>query len=145
MSWINFNLIHSDLASLIRNNVPALTAVFQEADERDIRFDECPLADVRLRQCRPQIRAGQDYYVEVYLDIEIISFSLKNNDDAATVRDSVLSSVIDTVRANSKFSGQLLTSRIDNIEFGLTSDEEQGNFVAGAVVTIMAEAYADRS
>lgn len=145
MSWLNYAQIQADLRSLIETQVTAFNAVLANADERDIHFNNMPLCDVRLTQCRPEIRAGRDYYVFTSFEIEIVAHSLQSQGAAASVRDSLLASTLDAIRDNSAFSASVETSRVGAIGFAFASDEKTGAFVAAATFEVITESYVDRS
>src|SRR5210317_1280115 len=107
MAWVNFNQIHSDLVNLLCDNVPEAQLVKKEADARDYSFHNMPLIDVRLSTSENEVRAGRDYYVFVTFDVQVTAHDLSGFDEAATLRDSVLATAMDTVRNNDSFSASL--------------------------------------
>lgn len=145
MTWIAYNTVHNDLKNLIRSGVADFNEVFKNADERDVNFNVMPMCDVRLAETDPQIRAGQDYYEFTTFDVEIVAHSLQSQDDAASVRDALLSSTLDVIRSNSAFSAVIQTSRIGSVKFAFASDEKTGAFVAAATFQVITESYVDRS
>ena len=145
MTWNQYNTIHSDLKNLIETQVTGFNAVLKNADDRDINFNKMPLCDVRLVETNPEIRAGRDYYEYVTLEVEIVAHSLKSQDDAASVRDSLLSAAMEAVRAQAAFSASIQTSRLGPVSFMFASDEKTGAFVAGATFRVITESFVDRS
>lgn len=151
MTWIAYNTVHADLKTLIETVSVAhdqgagFNKVFKNADERDVNFGVMPMADVRLVETDPQIRAGRDYYEFTTFEVEIVAHSLQSQDDAASVRDALLSATLDAVRGNSAFSAVISTSRIGPVKFAFASDEKTGAFVAAATFQVITESYVDRS
>ena len=145
MAWINFNQIQSDLVNLLDTQVTRAKLVKKEADERDYAFHNMPLIDVRLRESQPEVRAYRDYYVFITFDVQVTANDLSGYDEAATLRDTVLSDAIDAVRNNAHFSASLESSRVGLVEFNNAKDDDTGAFMAAATFQVMAEAFVDRS
>ncbi len=122
----------------------SIKLVKKEADERDYVFHNMPLVDVRLKDSQNEVRAGRDYYVFVTFEVQITTFDLSDFNEAATLRDTILSAVVDVVRNNANFSSQLETSRIGLISFSNAKDEDSGAFMSAATVEVIAEAFIDR-
>jgi hypothetical protein len=102
------------------------------------------MADVRLVEGDPEIRAGQDYYVFTTFEIEVVAHSLSSHSEAASVRNGLLSSTIDALRDNARTISSLIeTSRIGPIAFAGASDDEKGEFVAAATFQLITESYVD--
>jgi hypothetical protein len=145
MAWVNFNQIQSDLVNLLKNSVSSAKLVKKEADERDYGFHNMPLIDVRLKESQPEVRAGRDYYVFVTFEVQVTANDLSGYDEAATLRDSVLSDAMDAVRNNASFSASLETSTVSLTEFSNAKDDDTGAFMAAATFQVIAEAFIDRS
>lgn len=144
MAWVNFNTIQDDLVALIAANVPAAELVKKEADERDYVFSNMPLIDVRLTEGNPEIRAGRDYYVFTTFEVQVTTHDLSGFDEAATLRDTVLSDTIDVIRNTANFSANLESSRIGQVQFSNAKDENSGAFMAAATVEIQTETFVDQ-
>lgn len=144
MAWVNFNTIQDDLVNLIISDVSAAELVKKECDERDYAFNNMPLVDVRLADSDAEVRAGRDYYVFVRFEVQVTAYDLSDFNEAATLRDTVLSDVIDTIRNNAKFSSSIETSRIGHCEFSNAKDEQSGAFMAAVTVEILVEAFIDK-
>lgn len=143
MAWMDYNQIQDDLVALIVENVTTAQMIKKEADERDYAFQNMPLVDVRLKESQPEVRAGRDYYVFVTFEVQVTTHDLSGYSDAATLRDTVLGSVIEAIRQNAHFSASIETSRIGPTSFSNAKDEQSGAFMAAAVVEIQAEAFID--
>lgn len=145
MAWVNFNAIQNDLVTLIAAEVSAVKLVKKEADERDYAFHNMPLVDVRLQESPSEVRAGRDYYVFVIFEVQVTVFDLSGYDDAATLRDTILSDVLDAIRNNANFSASLETSKIGPVNFLQSKDDQSGAFMAAATAVVQAEVFVDRS
>jgi hypothetical protein len=145
MAWVNFNQIQSDLVNILCNNVSNVKLVKKECDERDYAFHNMPLIDVRLKESQPEVRAGRDYYVFVTFEVQVTANDLSGYDEAATLRDCILSDAMDAVRNNASFSASLETSRVSLTEFSNAKDDDTGAFMAAATFQVIAEAFVDRS
>lgn len=143
MAWFDYNTVQDDLVALIVANVTTAEKIMKEADERDYAFNNMPLVDVRLTESQPEIRAGRDYYVFVTFEVQVTAHDLSGYSDAATLRDTVLGDVIETIRQNANFSASLETSRIGPTSFSNAKDEQSGAFMAAATVEVQAEAFID--
>lgn len=143
MVWLDFNTVQDDLVSLIAGNVSSAKLVKKEADERDYSFSNMPLIDVRLTDMDPDIRSGRDYYVTLVFEVQITVFDLSDFNEAATLRQSVLVDVIETVRQNANFSSAIETSKIGPATFSTAKDENSGAFMAAATVQVSTEAFVD--
>jgi hypothetical protein len=145
MAWLNFNTIQDDLVALIdAAAISEVELVKKECDERDYNFSNMTLVDVRLTESPSEVRAGRDYYVFVTFEVQITAMDLSGFNQAATLRDTVLSSVIDTVRNTASFSASIETSRIGSVSFSNAKDDDSGAFMAAATVEVIAEAFVDK-
>lgn len=115
-----------------------------EVDERDLRFDNMPLIDVRPVEADNDVRAGQDYFTDLTFQCDIYSFDLSSVKEAATLRDTILKRAQNAVRANPAFHVELETSLLGTVEFTTTKDEDTGSFVAQASFQVIAKAFTDR-
>jgi hypothetical protein len=144
MAWLNFNTIQDDLVTLLSANVSGAKRVKKQCDDRDYHYANFPLIDVRLRSSSNQVRAGRDYFTTVTFEVQVTVHDLSGFDEAATLRDTVLSDAIDTVRNNANFSAQIETSSIGPIEFSNAKDEGSGAFMAAATFDVIVEAFVDK-
>lgn len=116
-----------------------------EVDERTLSYDNMPLIDVRPVEAENDVRAGQDYFTRLTFQCDIYAFDLSSVKEAAIVRDSILKSAQNVVRANPAFHVDLETSVLGAVEFSSTKDENSGSFVAQASFQVIAMAFTDRS
>lgn len=143
MAWLNYNTIQDDLVTLLAA-VSGVELAKKECDERDYAFSNMPLVDVRLTDGDPQVRAGRDYYVFTTFEVQITTFDLSGYDDAATLRNTILTDAIETVRNNANFSAAIETSRIGPISFSNAKDEDSGAFMAAVTFEVRTEAFVDQ-
>lgn len=115
-----------------------------EIDERDIRFDNMPLIDVRPSIADNEIRAGQDYFTDLAFQVDIYTFDLSSVKEAAKLRDTILQAAQNAVRANPSWHVALESSRLGPVEFTSTKDEDVGQYIAQASFQVIAMAFTDR-
>ncbi len=144
MAWLNFNTIQDDLVNLIAAAVTSAELVKKECDARDYNYSNMPLIDVRLSDSPNELRAGRDYYVFTTFEVQITVMDLSGFNEAATLRDTILSDAIDTVRSTANFSASIETSRIGTVSFSNAKDEDSGAFMAAATVEVITEAFVDK-
>lgn len=144
MSWQNYDQILADLKTVVQT-VTAFNLVLVDGDERDFNFHHMPMADIRVIKDVPEVRAGQDYVNETTFEIEIVAHSLQKQRDAASLRNSLLRSTIDAIRANPLFSATLESTYIGEVTFASVTDEKTGAFVAAVTFQVITIAYVDRS
>jgi hypothetical protein len=140
---LDYSGIAEALAEVLRN-VDGVHMAGYEIDEREIRFDNMPLIDVRPSEADNEIRAGQDYFTDLTYQCDIYSFDLSLMKEAATLRDLILKRAQNAVRANASFHVELETSQLGTVEFTTTKDENTGAFVAQASFQVIAKAFTDR-
>ena len=143
MAWMNFNQIQDDLVALLTANISDAKLIKKEADERDYAFGNMPLVDVRLTDMDPTVLAGQNYFVETIFEIQVTTFDLSDFNEAATLRDTILGDVIETVRQNAHFSADLESTIVGPGTFNTAKDENSGAFMAAATVQVQVKAYID--
>jgi len=143
MAWIDFNQIQDDLVTLIDGGSTGAKLVKKEADERDYAFHNMPLVDVRLTDADPEVRAGQDYFAETTFEVQVTAFDLSDFSEAATLRQSVITAVVDLIRTNAKFSASIESSVIGAHSFSSAKDEQSGAFMAAATVQVIVKTFVD--
>ena len=145
MAWADFDAIGSALAALISSNVSGFENVLYEADELDEHDANMPLCEVFLERDAPEVRVGQDYVNSFTYSVEIYTEDLSERSEAVTVRNGLLRSVIDVIRANPRFHVDIESTVIGAMEFDVAADEEENGFVAGAKLNVLVSAYSNRS
>lgn len=147
MAWLDYNTIQDDLVNLLTANVTVAghdITVKKEADERDYAFQNMPLIDVRLAEDNPEIKAGRDYYVFGTFEIQVTTYDLSDFNEAATLRQTVLKLVIETLIANAAFASSIATSKIGPTQFSSAKDENSGAFMSAATLLLIVEGDADQ-
>jgi hypothetical protein len=134
----------ADALAAVLAGVSGVNLAQYEVDERDLRFDQMPLIDVRPTDADNEVRAGQDYFTDLTFQCDIYSFDLSSVKEAATLRDTILQAAQNAVRANPSFHVELETSMLGSVEFTTTKDEDTGSFVAQASFQVIAKAFTDR-
>ncbi len=145
MSWTDFDAVGQALADLIEAGVAGYELVAYEMDEIDDNFGNMATCDVILDTQVPEVRAGQDYYNTITFSLEIVAFDLSKRSEAATLRNGLVRSTIDIIRGSPRFHADIESTIIGPAEFAQASDEDNGAFVAGAKMSIIVTAFADRS
>lgn len=143
MAWADFDAIGSALATLISDNVAGFEAVLYEADQLDEHDANMPLCEVFLENDRPDVRVGQDYVNRFSYAVEVYTEDLSDRSEAVSVRNGLLRSVIDIIRANPRFHVDVESTIIGAIDFDVATDEEENGFVAGAKMILTVVAYSD--
>lgn len=141
---LDYTGIAEALATVL-GTVDGLNLAGYEVDERTLSFDHMPLIDVRPSEADNEVRAGQDYFTTLTFQCDIYAFDLSSVKEAAIVRDTILKSAQNAVRANPAFHVDLETSQLGSVEFSSTKDEDTGSFVAQASFQVLAMAFTDRS
>lgn len=130
--------------AVVMGNVAGVDLGGYEVDERDIHMGNMPLVDVRLVSSDPEVRVGQDYFTDLVVQVDIYSYDLSSNRDAAIVRDSILKAAQNAVRANPSWHVELESSILGPVELLTAKDEDTGGFEARATFQVIAKAFTDR-
>lgn len=141
---LSYTAIGEALADVMRT-VSGVSMAGYEVDDRDIHMANMPLIDVRLVTSDPEIRAGQDYFTDLIVQVDIYSFDLSSNRQAAIVRDTVMKDAQNAVRANPSWHIELETSILGPVELLTAKDEDTGGFEARATFQVIAKAFTDRA
>lgn len=143
MAWIDFNQIQDDLVALINGGSTGAELVKKEADERDYAFNNMPLVDVRLTDSDPEVRSGRDYFVDTTFEVQVTTYDLSDFADAATLRQSVITAIVDLIRNNANFSASIESSVIGAHTFSSAKDEQSGAFMAAGTVQVVVKTFVD--
>ncbi len=131
--------------AVIMTRVVGVKLAGYEIDERDINFSNMPLIDVRLVTFDPEVRVGQDYFTDLVIQVDIYSYDLSSNREAAIVRDTVLKAAQNGVRENPSWHVELESSILGQGELLTAKDEGTGGFEARATFQVIAKAFTDRA
>lgn len=142
--FVDYTQIRVDLKDLIVTNHAAdFGTIGEELDFNSIGFDVDGVCDVRLGAEEDEVRAGNDYIINLTLEIEVIVTDLSSFLDSCKLRDSRVNSIKDTIRKNTKFSSSLESTRLVSTEFSSAQDTSEGPFHAAAVITILVQLFSD--
>jgi hypothetical protein len=137
MSLVGYNQILIDLVTLTRASIADFLLVGKNLSDRDYNDASMPICDFRVLRSEPVNIGRQDYDVTLTVEFEIAVHSLNSRDDAATIRDGLVSQLQDLARDNSRFGATVDSTILGPVEFatGESVDERnsQGAFVASAI------------
>jgi len=140
---INYDQIVLDAAASIRNASSQLgfKKVFADASDTDFMFENTPLADVRFKRAVPVDQGGNIYYTAVVLEVEIGANDMTSRRASAKIRNDLIQAVQAHFRANLRFSGAIDTTLIGPVECEIIETDDQGAFIASAILEIHALVY----
>lgn len=142
--FIDYTTIKNDAVAAITAAGLGFKKVIKDATDRDYEIPNMPMADVRLKRVVPQAVAGQTYYGDVTLEIEIAVFDLTNREEAATIRDNLASALQRFFQVTPHFGASIDTTLVGNADFDTGESKAQGAFVASAVCEFHVFLYRDR-
>lgn len=145
MTVMMYNQVTTDLQALIQT-LPSISDVTIE--ENDILFpalSKLCKANIRLVASPMEVRAGQDYFSSMNIEIDIVFVDMGNYAEAAFNRNNVVREVVQLIRDNaSSFSSDIESTITTNVAFeGGALDDERG-FIAAAVIEVDVKAYENR-
>lgn len=108
--------------------------VFTNADERDFRYDNMPLLDVRWKRILPEPITNMTYYTDMTLEAEICVGDMTSRDECATIRDDLTNALQRYFKDHPRFSANVDTTFVGQTDFGTGESKSEGAFVAGAVL-----------
>jgi hypothetical protein len=90
-----------------------------------------------------EVRAGQDYFSALSFEIQLACVDLSSREEAATIRNSLVKEIVDAVRENPLYHGDLESSRTVEVDFNVASLEE-GGFIAAATIGIISHVFENK-
>ena len=141
---LDYTGIGEALASVI-SNVDSMNLTRYELEATEFTHNRTPFADIRLVDADNDVRAGQDYFTDLTLAVDIYTMDMSSIREAATLRDGLLADAQNAVRANPNFHISLESSILGGVEFTTSKDEGTGWFTARASFQVIAKAFTDRS
>lgn len=141
--FINYDQILDDLVTLIQANVAGLNFVGKDIQDIDYNKGNVPFCDVSLLSINPAIRAGQDYYTEIVIQLIIYNTDLHSRSQAAMIRNNLVSEVQDTIRRNPRFSSNIESTILGVVDLAIGESEEQGWTAAAANMQISVFVFTD--
>lgn len=119
-------------------------AVFKNAQDMDFIYPNMPMADCRFKSNVPENTAGNTYYNDLVIEVEIACYDMTSRDKCATMRDDLTNAVQRFFQQNPHFS-----SFVDTVQIGVTTFEtgedkaNQGEFVAAAILEFHVRLYTE--
>lgn len=153
-NFINYSQILTDFrnslagATLINGLAFAVKAdgtpaVFKNAQDTDFDYVNMPMADCRIRRADPENTAGQTYYSDITVEVEIACFDMTSRDKCATMRDDLTNAVQRFFQGNPHFSAFVDTVQVGAVDFEVGETKAQGEFVAAAVAQFHVKLYTE--
>lgn len=118
-------------------------AVFKNAQEMDFDFTNMPMADCRFKRLIPLNTAGNTYYSDLVIEVEIACFDMTNRDKCATMRDGLTNAVQRFFQQNPHFSAFVDTVQIGVVTFETGETKAQGEFIAASVAEFHVRLYSE--
>lgn len=141
--FIDYDQILDDLVSLIDANVTALRFVGKDIQDIDYNKGNVPSCDISLLSVNPVVRAGQDYYTELVIQLIIYNTDLRSRQEAAMIRNDIVSEVQDIIRKNPRFSSVIESTILGPVDLVVGESEEQGWTAAAANMQISVFVFTD--
>ena len=140
-TFVDYNQIAIDVASLIGINVTSFQRVGADVDDREFHHANMPLCSVRLATADPVNTSQQTYYVGVQLELEIAAFDLSSRREASKILLQQLDKTQQALRANPHYGAVWDALQLGPVEFLSAEDKESGAFVAGCLARVTISAY----
>lgn len=155
VNFVNYSQILTDFKTALKtatliNSVKFATlndgtaAVFKNAEDMDFQYNNMPMADCRLKSNIPENTAGNTYYNDLVIEVEIACFDMTSRDKCATMRDDLTNATQRFFQTNPHFS-----AFVDTVQVGVTTFEtgedkvHQGQFVAASVSEFHVRLYTE--
>jgi hypothetical protein len=146
-NFVNYKQILIDfqtaLAGATLINGLVLKKVFKNAQDMDFDYVNMPLADCRLKHNIPLNMAGNSYYADLMVEVEIACFDMTSRDKCATMRDDLTNAVQRFFQQNPHFSAFVDTVQIGACQFETGETKAQGEFIAAAVLEFHVKLYSE--
>lgn len=148
--FINYNQILDDVKAMLTTAVGVqadtsgkFTTIDRNIDPTQFSYAAMPLADVRMSGARPGVRAGQQYYTPVSVEIEIAAFDLRDQDKAATIVLDLTNKVQRAFVENPHYGAVWDSIEVSDVNFFTAYDRspEKSAFVATAVAQFVINVY----
>lgn len=143
--FINYAQILTDFYTTLQSatliNGLAFTKVFKNAEDMDYEYGNMPMADCRLKRAVPLNTAGDTYYSDIVIEVEIACFDMTERDVCATMRDNLTNAVQRVFQLNPHFSAYVDTVQIGVVNFETGENKAEGEFIAAAVAEFHVKLY----
>lgn len=129
---VDFDGIGRALASYLEANITAswATRVIWEPNAIDFRADNTPLITIMLADGQSNPRAGQSYYDQFRVELEISAIDLSNWADAVSRRNEIFRQCRGLIRANPRFHVDVNEAKLGSYEFERAVDSSQEGWYA---------------
>jgi hypothetical protein len=118
-------------------------SVFGNAQDTDFDYVNMPMADCRIRRADPENTAGQTYYNDIVIEVEIACFDMTSRAKCAKMRDDLTNAVQRFFQQNPHFSAFVDTVQVGAVDFETGETKAQGEFVAAAVAQFHVKLYSE--
>lgn len=146
-NFVDYAQILSDFKTTLEGatliNGLTLTKVFKNATDLDFDYANMPMADCRLRQNVPENTAGNTYYNDILIEVEIACFDMTSRDNCATMRDNLTNAVQRLFQTTPHFSAAVDTVQVGAVDFETGETKAQGEFIAAAVLQFHVKLYSE--
>jgi hypothetical protein len=133
---IDIQGIGESLRILLETNEAEFKMVRFQGDERDVNFANMPYSNIDISRMEPEIRAGSEYVVEGTYIVTVIALDLSSHNEAATIRNRLVKSSMEIIKANPRFYTDLESSILGPAQFADAKDEDTGMFMALATFEV---------
>lgn len=138
---IDYDLITLDMqATVIAGNL-GFKKVLADASDTDFVFENLPMADVRFKRAIPNATGGNNYYTAVVMEIEIGANDMTSRRSSAKIRNDLIKALQELFQNNPRFSSSVDTTIIGNVECPNIETDDQGAFIASAVLEFHVMVY----
>lgn len=142
MAFVEYDQIQDDLVSYLQGATSGFALITRDTGDVQFNFANFPILDIRMLNIQPEVRAGNQYYVQTVLEFEVAVVDFSSRLEAAKIRNQLMNEVHAAIQANRRFSSFIDATIIGPVEFEIVEDEKQGAFVASAVGQLWLYSYA---
>jgi hypothetical protein len=149
-NFINYAQILTDFRNLINTANPTLLnggvafeKVFKNAQEIDYGYENMPLLDCRFKEANPLNTAGNTYYSDIWIEVEIACYDMTSRDNCATMRENLTNAVQRLVQTNPHFSANVDTVQVGRVVFETGEGKAQGEWIASALLDFHVKLYTE--
>lgn len=141
--FIDYDQILVDFQNAVTAANLGFQKVLLDANDRDFVISNMPLLDLRVKRVVPQAVTNATYYGDMTIEAEICAFDLADRRKAAKLRNDLTNALHGLVKANPRFSANLNTTLIGQVDFGTGESKAEGAYVAGAVLEFHPQLYTE--
>lgn len=141
--FVNYSQVLSDFRAALETAALGFKTVKKNAGDEDFNYHNMPMADCRILRADPENTAGQTYYCDITIQVEIACFDMTSRDKCATIRDGLTNKVQRFFQQNPRFSAFVDSTVVGAVEFETGETKAQGEFVAAAVAQFHVKLYSE--